>query len=127
MDDLLLGIANVSANDGAAVLAEGQAGSVAAWTTQMNQTALGLGMTGSYFASPNGWPDEGRTFTTANDLARLARALIMRHPDKFGYYIGRAGFDYKGIAQVNHDPMIGRVPGRTGSRPASRTKRASLT
>mgnify|MGYP000650280949 CR=1 FL=1 len=31
---LLLGIANVSANDGAAVLAEGQAGSVAAWTTE---------------------------------------------------------------------------------------------
>lgn len=114
VDDLLLGIANVSANDGAAVLAEGQAGSVAAWTTQMNQTALGLGMTGSYFASPNGWPDEGRTFTTANDLARLARALITRHPDKFGYYIGRAGFDYKGIAQVNHDPMIGRVPGADG-------------
>lgn len=114
VDDLLLGIANVSSNDGAAVLAEGQAGSVAAWTTQMNQTALGLGMTGSYFASPNGWPDEGRTFTTANDLARLARALITRHPDKFGYYIGRAGFDYKGIAQVNHDPMIGRVPGADG-------------
>lgn len=114
VDDLLLGIANVSANDGAAVLAEGQAGSVAAWTAMMNQTALGLGMTGSHFESPNGWPDEGRTFTTASDLVALARALITRHPDKFGYYVGRAGFDYKGIAQVNHDPMIGRVPGADG-------------
>ena len=114
VDDLLLGIANVSANDGAAVLAEGQAGSVAAWTQAMNQTALGLGMTGSHFASPNGWPDEGRTFTTANDLVKLARAMIARHPDRFGYYIGRAGYDYKGIAQVNHDPMIGRVPGADG-------------
>jgi len=114
VEDLLLGIANVSANDGAAVLAEGYAGSVAAWTAAMNRTALGLGMTGSHFASPNGWPDEGRTFTTANDLATLARAMISRHPDKFGYYIGRSGFDYKGIAQVNHDPMIGRVPGADG-------------
>ena len=114
VDDLLLGIANVSANDGAAVLAEGQAGSVAAWTALMNRTALGIGMTGSHFASPNGWPDEGRTFTTASDLVALARAMITRHPDKFGYYIGRAGFDYKGIAQVNHDPMIGRVPGADG-------------
>ena len=114
VDDLLLGIANVSANDGAAVLAEGQAGSVAAWTAMMNQTALGLGMTGSHFESPNGWPDEGRTFTTASDLVALARALITRHPDKFGYYVGRAGFDYKGIAQVNHDPMIGRVAGADG-------------
>jgi D-alanyl-D-alanine carboxypeptidase (penicillin-binding protein 5/6) len=114
VEDLLLGIANVSANDGAAVLAEGQAGSVAAWTQAMNATALGLGMTGSHFASPSGWPDEGRTFTTANDLVKLARALIARHPDKFGYYIGRAGYDYKGLAQVNHDPMIGRVPGADG-------------
>ena len=112
--DLLLGIANVSANDGAAVLAEGQAGSVAAWTQAMNEAARKLGMSGSHFASPNGFPDEGRTFTTANDLVTLARAIITRHPDKFGYFIGRSGFDYKGIAQVNHDPLIGRVPGADG-------------
>lgn len=114
VDDLLLGIANVSANDGAAVLAEGQAGSVAAWTAAMNRTAHALGMANSYFSTPNGWPDEGGTFTTANDLVRLARALITRHPDKFGYYIGRSGFTYKGIAQVNHDPLIGRIPGADG-------------
>jgi D-alanyl-D-alanine carboxypeptidase (penicillin-binding protein 5/6) len=114
VDDLLIGIANVSANDGAAVLAEGQAGSVAAWTQAMNQTALSIGMTGSHFGTPNGWPDEGRTFTTANDLVTLARAMITRHREKFGYYMGRSGFDYKGIAQVNHDPMIGRVPGADG-------------
>jgi serine-type D-Ala-D-Ala carboxypeptidase (penicillin-binding protein 5/6) len=114
VDDLLLGIANVSANDGAAVLGEGQAGSVAAWTQAMNASARGIGMSGSYFGTPNGFPDEGRTFTTANDLVRLARAMIARHPDKFGYYIGRRGFDYKGIAQVNHDPLIGRVAGADG-------------
>lgn len=114
VEDLLLGIANVSANDGAAVLGEGQAGSVAAWTQAMNKAARGIGMTGSHFGTPNGFPDEGRTFTTANDLVRLARAMVSRHPDKFGYYIGRAGFDYKGIAQVNHDPLIGRVAGADG-------------
>lgn len=112
--DLLLGIANVSANDGAAVLAEGQAGSLAAWTAEMNRTARALGMSGSHFGTPNGFPDEGRTFTTARDLVTLARALIARHPDKFGYYIGRLGFDYKGIAQINHDPMIGKVAGADG-------------
>lgn len=114
VDDLLLGIANVSANDGSAVLAEGQAGSVATWVMAMNSTARGLGMLGSNFGTPNGFPDEGRTFTTASDLVTLARAIITRHPDKFGYYIGRAGFDYKGIIQVNHDPMIGRVAGADG-------------
>ncbi len=114
VDDLLLGIANVSANDGAAVLAAGQAGSIAAWTAQMNATARALGMTGSHFGTPNGWPDEGRTFTTANDLVTLARAMLARHPDKFGYYVGRMGFDYKGIAQINHDPMIGKIAGADG-------------
>ncbi len=114
VEDLLLGIANVSANDGAAVLGDGQAGSVAAWTAQMNRTAWGLGMNGSHFNSPNGFPDEGKTFTTATDLMTLARALITRHPDEFGYYIGRMGFFYKGIAQPNHDPMIGRVQGADG-------------
>jgi D-alanyl-D-alanine carboxypeptidase (penicillin-binding protein 5/6) len=114
VDDLLLGIANVSANDGAAVLAEGYAGSVKGWTGLMNSTARGIGMNNSHFGTPNGFPDEGRTFTTANDLVRLARAMVTRHPDKFGYYIGRMGFDYKGIAQVNHDPLIGRVAGADG-------------
>lgn len=114
VDDLLLGVANVSANDGAAVLATEQAGSIAAWASEMNRTARALGMTGSHFGTPNGWPDEGRTFTTANDLVTLARAIIARHPDKFGYYIGRMGFDYKGIAQINHDPMIGRIAGADG-------------
>lgn len=114
VDDLLLGIANVSANDGAAVLAEEQAGSIAAWVGEMNRTARLLGMSGSHFGTPNGWPDEGRTFTTARDLVTLAQALTARHPDKFGYYIGRLGFDYKGIAQINHDPMIGKVAGADG-------------
>ena len=75
VDDLLLGIANVSANDGAAVLGEGQAGSVAAWTLAMNYTARGIGMSGSHFGTPNGFPDEGRTFTTANDLASRQQAV----------------------------------------------------
>lgn len=114
VDDLLLGIANVSANDGAVVLAAGQAGSITAWTEEMNRTARALGMTGSHFGTPNGWPDEGRTFTTARDLVALATALIGRHPDKFGYYIGRPGFDYKGLDQINHDPLIGNTPGADG-------------
>ena len=114
VDDLLLGIANISANDASIILAEGQAGSVAQWTAAMNAEARALGMVNSHFGTPNGWPDEGGTFTTANDLVKLAEALIERHPDKFGYYIGRSGFSYNGIAQTNHDPMIGRVRGADG-------------
>ncbi len=112
--DLLMGIANVSANDGSAVLAEGFAGSLPAWTAAMNAKAAELGLTGSYFSSPNGWPDEGRTFTTARDLVVLGRAMIARHPQRFRQYIGHPGFIYNGIAQINHDPLTGRYPGADG-------------
>jgi serine-type D-Ala-D-Ala carboxypeptidase (penicillin-binding protein 5/6) len=112
--DLLMGIANVSANDGAAVLAEGHAGSIPAWTAAMNAKASELGMTGSYFSSPNGWPDQGQTFTTANDLVALARAMIDRHPTKFSEFIGHPGYVYNGIAQINHDPLTGRFAGSDG-------------
>lgn len=112
--DLLTGIANVSANDAAAALAEGQAGSVDAWVAAMNQEASRLGMTQSHFGTPNGWPDEGRTFTTAHDLVKLARAMITSHPDLYARYIGKRGFRYNGIEQSNHDPLIGRTPGADG-------------
>lgn len=114
VDDLLMGIANISANDGAMVLAEGVAGSAQAWTSLMNAEARKLGMRDSHFATPNGWADEGRTFTTARDLARLARALVERHPQLYARYIGKPGFTYNGISQFNHDPLSGRVLGADG-------------
>ncbi|AWW74779.1 D-alanyl-D-alanine carboxypeptidase [Erythrobacter sp. KY5] len=114
VDDLLTGIANISANDGSVMLAEGQAGSVGAWLDGMNQRARSLGMVNSHFGTPNGWPDEGRTFTTASDLVKLAQALVRRHPQKYARYVGRPGFRYNDIEQFNRDPMIGRVPGADG-------------
>lgn len=65
VDALLHGIATVSANDAAIVLAQGAAGSVPAWTARMNGAARRLGMRHSAFNTPNGWPDEGRTYVSA--------------------------------------------------------------
>ncbi len=114
VDDLLMGIANVSANDGSIALAEGQAGSIENWLDGMNARAQALGMTSSHFGTPNGWPDEGRTFTTASDLVRLAKALAANHPQKYARYVGKEGFRYNNIAQSNRDPMIGVVEGADG-------------
>ena len=114
VEDLLTGIMTVSANDASIALAEGAAGSVPEWAAMMNATARRLGMTGSHFATPNGWPDEGRTFTTANDLVLLAEALIRRHPKKFAHYVGRKEFPWNGITQENHDPLLGNVTGADG-------------
>ena len=78
--DLLLATTTVSANDAAVVLAEAALGSVDSWTAAMNARAAALGMAGSHFATPNGFPDHGQTYVTANDLVRLAAALIDQHP-----------------------------------------------
>lgn len=114
VDTLLRGITAVSANDASIVLAEGGAGSVESWVERMNSTAVALGMENTHFGTPNGWPDDGKTFTTANDLALLARALIQKHPDLYARYFGKEGFRYNGFAQANHDPISGVIDGADG-------------
>jgi D-alanyl-D-alanine carboxypeptidase len=69
-----------SANDVAMMLAEGVAGSEEAFVARMNEAAQKLGMTRTHFANPNGLPDD-RQVTTARDLARLTRALIVEFPE----------------------------------------------
>lgn len=112
--DLLLGVTTVSGNDAAVALAEGAVGSLPAWTALMNVKAAELGMTQSHFGTPNGLPDEGRTFVTARDLAKLGSALIRCHPELYARYYGHRRLTYRGITQPNHDPFTGQVRGGDG-------------
>lgn len=114
VDTLIHGVTTVSANDGAMVLAQGASGSVEQWVAEMNRTAARLGMDDSHFGTPNGWPDEGATFSTAQDLATLAKAMLTRHPELYRRYFGKRSFGYNGVAQDNHDPITGVVPGADG-------------
>lgn len=114
VSDLLLGITTVSANDASIVLAEGAAGSLQRWLDHMNATAQRLGMNNSHFGTPNGWPDEGRTFTTARDLVTLGTALVTDHPDRYRIFFGHRSLTYRGITQPNHEPLTGRIAGGDG-------------
>jgi D-alanyl-D-alanine carboxypeptidase (penicillin-binding protein 5/6) len=114
VDELLHGIMTVSANDGCIVLAEGASGSVPAFIARMNAEAAKLGMRDSRFGSPNGWPDQGATYTTAHDLALLTRAMLMRHRAKYRAYVGHAEMTFNNIRQENHVPLLGRVAGADG-------------
>lgn len=114
LDELLQGISTVSANDACIVLAEGAAGSVEKWVALMNANARVLGMHDSHFGTPNGWLDEGRTYVSAHDLAILAQALLERHPALYNRYIGHSSLNYNGIAQRNHDPLVGVFTGADG-------------
>jgi D-alanyl-D-alanine carboxypeptidase len=69
-----------SANDVAVMVAEAVAGSEDGFVQRMNDTARKLGMTRTHYANANGLPNENQV-TTARDLAKLARALIVDFPE----------------------------------------------
>ncbi|OYW46475.1 MAG: hypothetical protein B7Z08_07225 [Sphingomonadales bacterium 32-68-7] len=111
---LLLGVTTVSGNDAAAMLGIATTGSLDKWLALMNRNAAELGMRDTHFGSPNGLPDEGRTYSSARDLATLAEAMTTRYPGLYRRYFGHRGMSYRNIAQVNHDPVTGVVAGADG-------------
>lgn len=111
---LILGSTTVSGNDATVALGVAATGSLAGWTKLMNENAAELGMNESHFFSPNGFPDGGRTFTTAHDLAILGEAIATRYPELYRRYFGHHGMTWGGITQANHDPITGRVEGADG-------------
>jgi D-alanyl-D-alanine carboxypeptidase (penicillin-binding protein 5/6) len=112
--ELILGATTVSGNDASVALAMASFGSLEGWIELMNAHARELGMRDTHFGSANGLPDEGRTFTSAQDLATLAEALVTRHPDLYRRYFGHSTLTWNGITQRNHDPISGRVRGADG-------------
>jgi len=114
VDSLIHGIMTASANDASIVLAEGYAGSTKGWAFLMNDAASRLGMTGSRFATANGWPDEGRTFVTARDLVRLGSAMIRDFPRDYARYSGRKSFKWNDRMLFSRDPVTGVIEGADG-------------
>jgi D-alanyl-D-alanine carboxypeptidase (penicillin-binding protein 5/6) len=119
VQELLYGIVTLSGNDACVVLAEGIAGTEEAFINLMNQQAKKLGLTNSNFGNSNGWPDEGRTYVTARDLAKLAEATIEDHPALYKQFYSQHNYtrtlsDGKVIKQDNRDPLLGRVAGADG-------------
>lgn len=111
---LLLGATTVSGNDASVAMAIAATGSVEGWLALMNENAADLGMRQTHFGSANGYPDEGRTFTSAQDLARLGEAITTRYPDLYARYFGHRQLTWRNITQQNHDPVTGRVAGADG-------------
>ena len=119
--NLLNGIVVLSGNDACVVLAEGVAGTEEAFVNLMNQNAKKLGLSNSHFGNSNGWPDEGRTYVTARDLATLAERTIKDFPDLYKRFYSKTSFTWgkalgsgADITQANRDPLLGRVRGADG-------------
>lgn len=102
--DLLRGVIIQSGNDASIALAEHIAGSEEGFAEVMNQTAAQLGMVNTQFQNSTGWPAEGH-YTTARDLAVLAKAVIEDHPDHYSLYSEKY-FSYNGINQANRNRLL---------------------
>ncbi len=118
--NLLYGIVTLSGNDACVVLAEHIAGSEQAFVERMNRVAQQIGLKNSRFGTSNGWPDNGVTYVTARDLARLAQQTIDNYPQLYKQFYSRRDFTWgktmggAAITQGNRDPLLGRVAGADG-------------
>ncbi|WP_158013993.1 D-alanyl-D-alanine carboxypeptidase family protein [Sphingomonas sanxanigenens] len=121
VQNLLHGIVTLSGNDACVVLAEGISGTEEAFVARMNEAAKKIGLANSHFGTSNGWPDEGRTYVTARDLATLAQRTIEDFPQLYKKYYSQTHFTWgktlgsgQDITQMNRDPLLGKVQGADG-------------
>ena len=112
VQDLIFGIVTRSANDAAAVLAEGLGGSEPAFAEMMNRKAAQLGMRNTYYRNASGLPDPAQ-HTTARDTAQLALALYHDFPREYRYFATRS-FVFRGVTIVGHDHLLDWYPGADG-------------
>jgi len=112
VEDLLKGIIIQSGNDASVALAEHIAGDETVFASMMNEAATRLGMTGTQYVNATGLPDPAQ-YTTAEDSARLARALISEFPDFYAWYSQRE-FTFGGIRQHNRNRLLWRDPSVDG-------------
>jgi len=104
--ELLKGMIIQSGNDATVALAEHIAGTEEAFVDMMNAQAQALGLTGTHFANSTGWPDPDH-YSTARDLAMLARALIHDFPERYALYKEKK-YTWNGITQYNRNRLLWR-------------------
>ncbi|MEQ8206185.1 MAG: D-alanyl-D-alanine carboxypeptidase family protein [Woeseia sp.] len=106
VEDLLLGMIVQSGNDASVALAEHVAGTEAVFAEVMNRYAAQLKMRGTQFKNATGLPDEGH-YTTARDMATLARAVVREFPEYYRWYSVRE-FTFNDITQSNRNSLLWR-------------------
>jgi D-alanyl-D-alanine carboxypeptidase (penicillin-binding protein 5/6) len=108
VSDLLRGIIVQSGNDASIALAEHLAGGEDTFAALMNQEAKRLGLADTHFLNATGWPAEGH-YSSALDMARLARAIIIEDPEHYAMYAEKE-FVWSGIKQPNRNLLLWRDP-----------------
>ena len=104
VDELVHGMIIQSGNDASIALAELVAGSETAFVERMNQEAKRLGMQDTQYANATGLADP-RHWSTAADIAKLARAIVRDYPEFYPLY-SQKEFRYNNITQPNRNRLL---------------------
>lgn len=105
VDELLYGMIVVSGNDASIALAEGIASSEEFFADMMNKEAQRLGMKNTHYVNATGLPDP-QHYTTAEDLAKLANALIRDFPEEYKRLYSVKEYLYNNIKQPNRNRLL---------------------
>jgi D-alanyl-D-alanine carboxypeptidase (penicillin-binding protein 5/6) len=105
VDELLHGMIIQSGNDASITLADGIAGTEPQFADMMNKEAARLGMKNTHYMNATGLPD-AQHFTTADDLAILATALIRDFPDQYQRLYSIKEYTYNKITQPNRNRLL---------------------
>ena len=112
LSDLMRGAMIQSANDACIAIAEGIAGSEAAFSSRMTQRARELGLQKAVFRNSTGLPDPEHLMSV-RDLTILARNIILNYPEYYKIYSERE-FTWNNILQKNRNPLLTEYPGADG-------------
>jgi len=102
--ELMYGLVVQSGNDASVALAEHVGGSEDGFVSMMNQMAKRLGMNDTNFANSTGLPNDNH-YTTARDMAALARAVIRDFPEHYKLY-SVPEFTFNEITQKNRNTLL---------------------
>ncbi|MDI3256710.1 MAG: D-alanyl-D-alanine carboxypeptidase family protein [Kyrpidia sp.] len=114
LKDMITFVAVHSGNDAAVAIAEYLGGTVDQFVKRMNEKAAQLGLKNTHFVNPDGLHDPNH-YTTAYDMALLARDLIQTYPEVLDYtkiqdvWIRNHTFD---VSTTNN--LLGKYPGMDG-------------
>lgn len=105
--ELIKGIIVLSGNDACVVVAEGLAGTEAAFSRRMNEQGLRMGLTASNFANASGWPDPEHRMS-ARDLGLVAVRLIEDFPELYkNFALTEYAFDNRAPSnRFNRNPLL---------------------
>src|SRR3970282_703438 len=108
VEELLRGLIVQSANDAARVLAETLATHELARADTMNSEAQKMGLKDTHFVNATGVAD-AQHYSSANDLALIAAALVHDSPNLFFIFAQRE-YQYNGINQFNRNRLLWQDP-----------------